>query len=285
MKRYNDLKYEDASIKASDNLKESIWLMQKGSRKIILKGSLKTVVGLLMAVFLLVNLVPSHAHVRAETSQLASEIRVITFGIYEKRINGYSIKVITPQIVGLANKDLEKKLNDELRENANALIMDYENFLKEMEEKYGGEIFAMGTESDYIILTDNEKILAFNVYVLYMSGSSAREETYYNLDKESGELLTLKGLFKEGADYVSVISSYIKEEMVRRNKEGDIWFEIAGEDEVIGGFEQIKEDQNFYINDEGEIVICFGKYEVAAGAFGCPEFIIPTALLENIIKN
>ncbi|MDY3927926.1 MAG: RsiV family protein [Clostridia bacterium] len=46
----------------------------------------------------------------------------------------------------------------------------------------------------------------------------------------------------------------------------------------------MKEDQNFYINDSGNIVICFDKYEVAAGAQGCPEFEIPKSVVESINK-
>ena len=50
------------------------------------------------------------------------------------------------------------------------------------------------------------------------------------------------------------------------------------------GFVKISEEQEFYINDAGNIVICFNEYVVAAGAEGCPEFEIPTYVIEKIRK-
>ena len=38
--------------------------------------------------------------------------------------------------------------------------------------------------------------------------------------------------------------------------------------------EKIATDQDFYINAEGKVVICFDEYEVAPGYMGCVEFIL-----------
>ena len=91
-------------------------------------------------------------------------------------------------------------------------------------------------------------------------------------------------MFKEGADYVTPISDYIKGEMKRLNAEEGGMFWIAGEEEDFDGFDKIAEDQNFYINDDGNIVICFDKYEVAAGAQGSPQFVIPEKVVADILK-
>ena len=91
-------------------------------------------------------------------------------------------------------------------------------------------------------------------------------------------------MFKEGADYVTPISEYIKGEMKRMNEEEGGMFWIAGEEDAIDGFDKIAEDQNFYINNDGNIVICFAKYEVAAGAQGVPEFVIPNSVVADILK-
>ena len=106
------------------------------------------------------------------------------------------------------------------------------------------------------------------------------KETIIRSVKKTGKLLTLKGLFKDGADYVSVLTDYIKGEMARENAENDGLYDLEGD----FAFKQIKPDQNFYINDKGELVICFDKYEVAAGAQGSPEFIIPNDIIKDIIK-
>ena len=42
-------------------------------------------------------------------------------------------------------------------------------------------------------------------------------------------------------------------------------------------------DQNFYINDENQLVIVFDEYEVAPGSMGTPEFVIPTEFLNGML--
>ena len=39
-------------------------------------------------------------------------------------------------------------------------------------------------------------------------------------------------------------------------------------------FQKIDGDQNFYINDQDQLVIVFDEYEVAPGSMGMPEFVI-----------
>lgn len=287
MEDFNGLKHAYENLKASDELKERLKkTMRRESRK---RNLFKSCIGLaasLIAVTMLgVNLIPNIAYAMSDIPLFAPIIKVITFGRYEQTDNGYSAKVITPKIEGLLDKELEKRLNDELKENANAVILAYEQDIKQLKEEFGDETVHMGIESDYIIKTDNEDILALDVYLLNIAGSSSTKHTFYNIDKKTGELLTLKGLFKDDADYVTVLSDYIRDEMVRRNREESGMFWVDGETEFFEGFKQIQADQNFYINDDGKIVICFDKYDVAAGAQGSPEFVIPDNRVKAVLKN
>ena len=50
------------------------------------------------------------------------------------------------------------------------------------------------------------------------------------------------------------------------------------------GFEQIKEDQNFYLNEQGQLVICFDEYEVAPGYMGLVEFAVEDEAIADILK-
>lgn len=57
------------------------------------------------------------------------------------------------------------------------------------------------------------------------------------------------------------------------------------EEDLIEVFETIKEDQNFYITEQGKLVIAFDKYEVAPGYMGLVEFEIPTELLSDVLVS
>ena len=58
---------------------------------------------------------------------------------------------------------------------------------------------------------------------------------------------------------------------------GMYWVDSEYEDM---NFRAIDPDQNFFFDENGDLVIAFDKYEVAPGAAGCPRFTIPQEIYE-----
>ena len=86
--------------------------------------------------------------------------------------------------------------------------------------------------------------------------------------------------------YVTVISENIKKQMrERRLKDSNLVYWIAGEPDAIDGFDSITPDQDFYISNEGKLVISFDKYLVAPGSMGIQEFEIPTEILQDVLVS
>ena len=282
----NEIKRAYESMTASDTLKKRLErTMKKEFRKErIIKGCAGVVACLMILSVAGVNLSPALARAVAAVPGMDGVVRVLTFGRYQSSEGGYEADITTPKIEGLLDKELEEKLNREFKENANAVIAAYEKDVKALKEAFGDETVHMGIDSDYIIKTDNDDILALDVYILYTAGSSSTQHSFYTIDKKTGTLLTLSGLFRDGADYVTPISAYIKSEMERQNREEDGLFFLDGEQEDFDGFEQIRPDQSFYIDQNGDLVIAFDKYEVAAGAQGSPELVIPQEVIKAILK-
>ena len=113
-------------------------------------------------------------------------------------------------------------------------------------------------------------------------GSSSTTHKFYTIDKKTKTLITLPSLFKKNSNYITKLSEYIKAEMRSQNEKGENTYWV--DDSTFGPFKGIKENQNFYINNDGRIVICFDKYEVAPGASGSPEFVIPEEVVKDILK-
>jgi hypothetical protein len=42
---------------------------------------------------------------------------------------------------------------------------------------------------------------------------------------------------------------------------------------------------NFYINEDGKLVISFNEYDVAPGFMGVVEFVIPTDLIKDLLVS
>lgn len=286
MNKLEELKKEYESINASEEFKKEIrkTIEKKKGFGVMLKRTVGIAAGMAAAFVVTLNCVPSLAVAASDVPVLGSVVKVVTMGRFEFKDKGYEAVVEAPKIEGLLDKDLENKLNKEFKENAEAVIAAFEKDVKEIKDEFGDQEVHYGVDADYAIKTDNDDILAIDTYIVNFAGSSSTKHSFYNIDKKSGRLLELKDMFKEGADYITPVSDYIAEEMKRRNEEEEGMFWVGKQEEGFDGFEKIKEDQNFYINDSGNIVICFDKYEVAAGAQGCPEFEIPKNVVEGINK-
>ena len=295
MNNIDKLKKEYSEIKAPETLRKNIEKIfeedrEKQSKKQIKHFKpLKTAVAACFAVTVtfcgVLNVNPAFAESVSNIPGMSGVVQVLTFNRYTFNDNGIEANVVTPQIEGLLNKDLENKLNEEFKENANTIIAAFEADAKKLREEFPDEDVHMGVESNYTIRTDNEDILVLDTYIFNAVGSSSTIHNFYTINKKTGELITLESLFKEGADYVTPISNYIKEEMKRQNDENeyDIYFNDF-QDETQLLFKEISKDQKFFINDDGNIVICFDKYEIAPGATGSPEFVIPNDVVKDILK-
>ena len=247
-----------------------------------LKKTMYSAAAIAASFVLMVNCIPSLAYAASDVPILGDIVRVVTFGRFEVQGDNYEANITTPKIEGLLNKDLENKLNKELEDNANTIIATFESDIKKMSDMYGDKNFHLSVTADYEVKTDNEDILAVNFYFTTIEASAVTANRFYNIDKKSGTLITLDSLFKKDADYATPISDYILSEMKKQNDDGTGFYFLDGEEDQR--FTKIRNDQHFYINNAGNIVICFDEYEVAAGAQGCPEFKIPKEIIKDILK-
>lgn len=121
------------------------------------------------------------------------------------------------------------------------------------------------------------------------AASGYEQAEFYHVNKRSGKEIELSDLFREGADYIHVISENIivqmKEQM--EGDEGKVYFFQGSEGDLTAVeddcFSEIKENQNFYFNEYEELVIVFDEYEVAPGYMGSVEFIIPLEIVKDIL--
>lgn len=247
----------------------------------------KMYIGIAVAAILFISSVNTSstiAYAFSDIPVLGKMVNFITFREYRVNEDTYNANIKVPAVTNLDNKDLEKSLNEKyLKENEKL----YQEFLKDMEEvkKSGGG--HLGIDSGYEIKTDNKQLLSIARYNVNTVGSSSTTMKFDTIDKKNQILINLPSLF-EDEDYVDVISENIKEQMkaqMKANPEVSYWVSGIGE-EVFDPFEKIGKEQNFYINNQGKLVISFDKYEVSPGFMGVVEFIIPTDVIQDqLVSN
>ncbi|MDB8791336.1 DUF3298 domain-containing protein [Romboutsia sp. 1001216sp1] len=236
----------------------------------------------LLLVVLGINISPAFAQTLSKIPIIGNLVKIITIKNYSIDENGYKASIDVPKISGLTDKKLEYKLNSEFEKEGKKL---YEDFLEEMEilksDKVQGHSLV---ESWYEVLTDNEDLFSVVVYTHYAQGSSNTIRKFYNIDKKNETVLSLEGMFKNN-DYINVISQNIKEQMrdnMKKDKNKHYWID----DEIKEmNFKFIDKNQDFYINKNGELVICFDKYDVAPGYMGLVEFTIPNNIIKPLLNK
>ena len=156
----------------------------------------------------------------------------------------------------------------------------WETFLWYAAREYQGYV---ASDTGYQVLRDDAEILSLCFYTTLNAGGSVDYSRYFTLDKATGELLALSDLFLEGSDYVGAVSADILRQMEEQVAAGEGDYFIPGgiwsEEEC---FQAIDPDQEFYLDENGDLVIVFGEYEVAPGSMGMPRFTIDQAAISDI---
>ena len=146
--------------------------------------------------------------------------------------------------------------------------------------------------------TNQKKIIIFRIaaavaaaaavlVILPNTGAGSGFESYkfYTIDKKTGKQIQLGDLFQEDSDYNERLSENIKDQMRAKMKEDEnSFYWVDYEDVPEWNFERLKDDQNFYFDEAGNIVISFDEYEVAPGYMGASEFTVELEVFEDILK-
>lgn len=223
------------------------------------------------------NVSAAAADTLAKIPVIGAFTQLVTFRNYTDSRGNMEARIETPHVEGLDSAALEKRLNEQFDQYGDALAARYEADVK----AFGGQ----GHESVYSTYdapVDNQRQLTVAMHTVLTQASAMEMNKYYTIDKRTGKLLELKDLFLPKAGYVSVISANILEQMKAQMEQDSerIYFVESGEPTA---FKAIRPDQEFYVNQQGKLVIAFDKYEVAPGYMGAVSFEIPTEILTGLV--
>ena len=233
-----------------------------------------TAAAAMAAIVIMANASPVTANAMEEIPVLGAIAKVVTFRTFEDANNNYEAKIDIPK-VSINEKDNEK-VNRTIEEYANQLIAEYEN--RVAGDQAGNGHYSV--TSSYDVVTDNDEYLSLRINTTVVMASGAEYVKIFTIDKETGNVVSLKDLMKDKPDYITAISDNIKKQMEEQMAADDskMYFYNTGED-AVDEFKQITGDESFYFNENGEIVIAFDEYEVAPGYMGAVEFTIPKAVI------
>lgn len=223
-----------------------------------------TAAALVLTFGIAVNASPVVAQAMDGIPVIGSIARVVTIRNYnESTDNGMMADISVPQIDG------NVAANAEMDAYAKELIARYE---KEVVAQLGQEEGHYALESSYEVVSDNDKYVSIRINTVETMASGAEFVKFFTVDKATGQTVSLKD-YLNSPEKLEAVSQNIKDQMAAQmaEDEGKVYF-TEGE---VGGFTGLTGDENFYLNEAGELVIVFGEYEVAPGYMGTVSFTIP----------
>lgn len=172
------------------------------------------------------------------------------------------LDVYYPVVDGLDNYELEAKINNIILTLVHALI-NVQGYYQNKQTEITGS---------YEIKTNERGILSLSI-INYAFAGGAHGLTLIKsltIDTDTGKVYSLEELFKQDMDYITKLSNIIKEQIIDR----DI--------KLLGEFEEIRVNQDFYITDKC-LVVYFQLYEITPYAYGFPYFPIAVYELKDIL--
>ena len=194
-----------------------------------------------------------------------------------------SLYQCTPQIRGLTDKNFQKSLNKQLvnasKKNRNMMIDISKRYNQDIiKDKLSPTKFEYS--ENYCIIPSFKPYYNIATFTYKYSGGAHGEGTvdYMVLNTETNTIVTLKDLFKPNIDYLNILNHQLEIQLTTLVNKSQIPLYNTPNDIKLSN------NQNFYINNTGDIIIVFNVYEIAPYASGIIEVLIPRTNISMYLK-
>lgn len=223
------------------------------------------------------NLSPTFARAAANVPVLGRLFQVLTLVDYDKSEDGIHYDVSAPEVD--AESDLAEKVNAAIQEKVDQHLakaqQDWNDYRDAFfatggtEEEWGDR--TMDVIIDYEIKSQTADRVSFTVSFAESWMVFYEECEYYNLDFIENRDLTLRDFL--GEDWITRCNAEIQKQIDESVDEDGFTYFFAPDE---GGFSTVDESTDFYVREDGAVIVCYPRYSIAAGAAGNVEFVIPS---------
>lgn len=254
-------------------INEGLTRRRKHGALFILKRTGSIAAVLMLCLVTMLNVSPVFASAACELPVVGGLCRVFVFREYHAQDEIKYIDARIPQIENTGKTELETRVNLEIQKAISVCLTESETRAKDYYEAFlltGGnpeEFVPLGITVDYKINHISPQYVSFLVWQYETAFNAYNHYFYYNLDLNNGRSITLRDWF--GNDYRRIVADSIEKTIMGWSEEqrSMLWDDLS----VI---DLISENTDFYLNQDGRVVVVIGQYEAAYGAAGRLEFII-----------
>ena len=283
MKKIENAKNKYDNIKIPQELKEMTNMLVKQNKpKNKIKYFYTAAASFILVIIIGLNVSQTFATSFSKIPIIGEIVSIVS--IYGKKID--NDKIVNTEVPKISSddenaKDTTDKLNQEIQNIVDSYTKEAEQHIAEYKEAF---IATGGTEEEfeqkdivvdvsYDVKSESKEHLSLVLNANENWVNAYNVSYFYNINLNTGENITLKDIL--GNDYINIANESIKNQIEERMaKDENAIFFGYGEDNGIEGFTTITDETNFYINENGNPVIVFAKYEIAPGSMGQIEFEI-----------
>ena len=243
-----------------------------------LRRSVSGVLGGCACFVLLVNASPAFARAVSDVPVLGGLARVVTVTEYHIDERERLIDVRLPALELPGDTDLEQRINLAIQTRIDQVLQEAEDRARAIRDAYvatGGaeeDFIPVMIDVDYEIKCQNDHYLSFVLTETETRANAYTELYTYNIDLQAGRELTLRDML--GPDYKELANEAVRATSPPRRRRAPTTSTSTGR----RGWRASPPSpmtSAFYINEAGNPVLIFEKYEIAPGYMGQPEFEVP----------
>lgn len=275
----------DAGIREAKKELEEERPVKKNKMIAFVKTVGGAVAAAVIAITIMANSGAGIAHAMAKIPVIGAIAEVVTFREYQDTTKDMSADVKVPEVEvknedGSLNQESTDAINQSIQEYTDEIIAQYKADVEASDGEGHQEV-----DLSYQVITDTDRLFSIRFDKLVVMASGEETVKIYHIDKQTGKLINLSGIFKEGMNFIDPISDNIKKQMKEQMAADENVSYWLDSDMPEWDFKAITADSTFYINDEGKLVIVFNEGDVAPMAMGSVEFVIPTEVIQDIVQD
>lgn len=240
--------------------------------------------GAVIALLAILFILPPPKKVDVERAPVAERVNVVVEHLNrEEKDPNYRIDAEYPRIEGLPNKEIEGRVNDELKAYVEKSAAEFHSGLAET--RFTAEEKAMQSK-----LQIRHRIGYMNAHLFSVAletywdavgaAHPSADTVTYTYDLRSGRKLALKDLFLPNAEYLQTISEHAIADL-----EKTLGTEEGIREQIREGAGPVARNYEYFLVAPEGLVIIFNPYQVAPGAGGTQRVVIPYAVLDDITDS
>lgn len=239
-----------------------------------------TAVACILFVMLVVlpNVSVTYAHAMENIPIIGELVEIFMIRNYFYSDSRHELDANIPEINDPHNEQISDLINKDVSELTGAIIRKFYDDLEISHDAGYGSVYI-----DYETVTNTERWFTLKLTVSEVQASSNTYFKFYHIDRVNGTYVSFGDLF-DSEDFDAI------EQIIRTQMEAEMAADRSvvywTEDTELGqSITTLSEEQNFYFDETGNLIIVYNKYEVGPGSMGCPEIVISKDDIEQYLDS